>query len=92
MVNQFTDNMASDLMESIRTFYRNYNNYLVFFRVLMNCLIEYNYAASNPFQMFQRFHKFHKKLLKKQRATLSEQERSQLMTFLSAYNRNYLCI
>lgn len=93
MVNQFTDNIASDLMESIRSntkiSYRTYNNYLAFFLMLWNWLIEYNYASSNP---FHRFHKFPKKLLKKQRVTLSEQERSRLMTFLSTHNRNYLCI
>lgn len=92
-VNQFSTNMAADILEELRNnpnvSYRTYNNYLAFFRAIWNWFIDYNYASANP---FSKFKKFPKKLYIKTRLPFSEDDRKALMQLLLKQNLNYLCI
>lgn len=88
-VNHFDKNAASTMMLKIRQnpkySFRTYNNYLQFFTSLFNWFIQFNYIDFNPFTTIK---KAPKKLIQKQRETLSHEQRGQLARFLEKENNN----
>lgn len=68
---------------------RTYNNYLMFFRLLFNWMREREYVVDNPFDDLKRKPK---KLTKKKRRVFTSHELNTLFEYLSAENRNYLCL
>lgn len=90
-VAQFDKNLASNIMleikESSKYSFRTYNNYLQFFTTLFNWMLQFNYITQNPFAFLK---KIPKKLIKKKRVALTEENRAQLRDFLiSEGNNNY---
>jgi len=90
-VAQFDKNLASNIMleikESSKYSFRTYNNYLQFFTTLFNWMLQFNYLLQNPFAFLK---KIPKKLIKKKRVALTEENRAQLRDFLiSEGNNNY---
>ena len=68
---------------------RTYNNYLCFFKLLFNWMIERDYISENP---FDKIHRKPKKLTKKKRRVMTDGELNTLFEFLGLTNRNYLCM
>jgi len=68
---------------------RTYNNYLMFFRLLFNWMIEHDFISDNPFDRIKRKPK---KLTKKKRRILTDHELNTLFEFLGKNNPNYLCM
>ena len=68
---------------------RTYNNYLCFFKLLFNWMIERDYISDNPFDKIRRKPK---KLTKKKRRVMTDAELNTLFEFLGRTNRNYLCM
>ena len=68
---------------------RTYNNYLCFFKLLFNWMIERDYISENP---FDKIHRKPKKLTKKKRRVMTDGELNTLFEFLGRTNRNYLCM
>lgn len=68
---------------------RTYNNYLLFFRLLFNWFIDREYISDNPFERIKRKPK---KLTKKKRRIMTDDELNRLFAWLSENNRNYLCM
>lgn len=90
-VAQFDKNLASNIMleikESSKYSFRTYNNYLQFFTTLFNWMLQFNYITQNPFAFLK---KIPKKLIKKKRVALTEENRAQLRDLLvSEDNNNY---
>lgn len=68
---------------------RTYNNYLMFFRLLFNWMIEHEFISDNPFDRIKRKPK---KLTKKKRRILTDHELNMLFEYLGKNNPNYLCM
>ena len=68
---------------------RTYNNYLMFFRLLFNWMIEHDFISDNPFDRIKRKPK---KLTKKKRRILTDHELNMLFEYLGKNNPNYLCM
>lgn len=68
---------------------RTYNNYLMFFRLLFNWMIEHDFMSDNPFDRIKRKPK---KLTKKKRRILTDHELNMLFEYLGKNNHNYLCM
>lgn len=68
---------------------RTYNNYLMFFRLLFNWMIEHDFISDNPFDRIKRKPK---KLTKKKRRILTDHELNMLFEYLGKNNTNYLCM
>ena len=68
---------------------RTYNNYLMFFRLLFNWMIEHDFISDNPFDRIKRKPK---KLMKKKRRILTDHELNMLFEYLGKNNPNYLCM
>lgn len=77
----------TDLDADPRISARTYNNYLVFCRTLFNWLCERSYIRDNPFSAFK---KKSRKLTKKTRRPLSENEVQRLFDYLEKENKEYL--
>lgn len=91
-VNQFSEEMAADMMEGLKVSDispRTYNNYLRSLKTLWNWFIEYRYAHLNPFSGFRPNSK---RMQKKTRVLLSKEDRKALFELLEKENPNYLCI
>ena len=91
-VNQFSEDIAAEMMESLKLSDigpQTYNNYLRRLKTLWNWFIEYKYAKRNPFLGFKRYPK---KILQKIRTTLTRDDRKALFDLLRNENNNYLCI
>ena len=88
-----TSDVAMQLMDDIETREnigaRTYNNYLCFFKLLFNWMIERDYISENP---FDKIHRKPKKLTKKKRRVMTDGELNTLFEFLGRTNRNYLCM
>ena len=88
-----TSDVAMHMMDDIETREnigaRTYNNYLCFFKLLFNWMIERDYISDNP---FDKIHRKPKKLTKKKRRVMTDGELNTLFEFLSRTNRNYLCM
>lgn len=88
-----TNEVAMELMDDIDAREgispRTYNNYLLFFRLLFNWMIDREYISDNPFERIKRKPK---KLTKKKRRILSDHELNTLFDFLGRSNPNYLCM
>lgn len=88
-----TSDVAMHLMDDIETREnigaRTYNNYLCFFKLLFNWMIERDYISENP---FDKIHRKPKKLTKKKRRVMTDGELNTLFEFLGRTNRNYLCM
>ena len=92
-VNQFSDEMAADIMEGLKVSDispRTYNNYLRGLKTLWNWFLEYKYARLNPFRDFRPNSKRMQR--QKTRVLLSLEDRRALFGLLEKENRNYLCI
>lgn len=89
-VNQFDKAISTKIMLQIKQnpkqSFRTYNNYLQGFTTIFNWLKEFGYVSDNPFENIK---KIPKKLIKKTRRTLTENERKQLRDFLTLENKNY---
>lgn len=68
---------------------RTYNNYLMFFRLLFNWMIEHDFISDNPFDRIKRKPK---KLTKKKRRIFTDHELNMLFEYLVKNNPNYLCM
>ena len=68
---------------------RTYNNYLMFFRLLFNWMIDHDFISDNPFDKIKRKPK---KLTKKKRRILTDHELNMLFEYLGKNNPNYLCM
>ena len=68
---------------------RTYNNYLIFFRLLFNWMIDHDFISDNPFDRIKRKPK---KLTKKKRRIFTDRELNTLFEFLGKNNPNYLCM
>lgn len=68
---------------------RTYNNYLMFFRLLFNWMIDHDFISDNPFDRIKRKPK---KLTKKKRRIFTDRELNTLFEFLGKNNPNYLCM
>lgn len=68
---------------------RTYNNYLMFFRLLFNWMIEHDFISDNPFDRIKRKPK---KLTKKKRRIFTDHELNMLFEYLGKHNPNYLCM
>lgn len=68
---------------------RTYNNYLMFFRLLFNWMIDHDFISDNPFDRIKRKPK---KLTKKKRRILTDHELNILFGYLGKNNPNYLCM
>lgn len=79
----FMDDMESSLSA------KTYNNYVAFFNILFNWLVSKGYSMSNPFEGIK---KKPRRLLKKTRRILTDDELSVLVDFLSKENREYLAM
>lgn len=91
-ISHFDRRLASDIMLEIKEdpkySFVTFNNYLKFFKLLFNWMMQYNYVSINPFDHIKRIPT---KMLKKIRVTLSEKERERLKDYLIAQgNNNYL--
>lgn len=88
-----TSDVAMHMMDDIETREnigaRTYNNYLCFFKLLFNWMIERDYISDNP---FDKIHRKPKKLTKKKRRVMTDGELNTLFEFLGRTNRNYLCM
>ena len=88
-----TSDVAMRMMDDIETREnigaRTYNNYLCFFKLLFNWMIERDYISDNP---FDKIHRKPKKLTKKKRRVMTDAELNTLFEFLGRTNRNYLCM
>lgn len=82
---------AIKFMEEIEVSYcaQTYNNYLRFYIIMFNWMKERSYIDINPFDGIKRKSK---KLTKKIRRALTDDELSRLIEFLEKENRNYLII
>lgn len=89
----FTKDMALAFMhhidESDNLSARTYNNYLLFFRSLFNWMIDKGFCSVNHFNDIK---KKPKKLTKKIRRLLSDDEVSRLIKYLQDNNREYLAM
>ena len=87
----FTKDMALSFMRDIdeneRLSARTYNNYLLFYRTLFNWMIDKGFCSINHFEDIK---KKPKKLTKKIRRLLTDEELSSLFSFLQEQNREYL--
>ncbi len=88
-----TSDVAMRLMDDIESRAnigaRTYNNYLCFFKLLFNWMIERDYISENP---FDKIHRKPKKLTKKKRRVMTDGELNTLFEYLGRTNRNYLCM
>lgn len=88
-----TSDVAMRLMDDIESREnigaRTYNNYLCFFKLLFNWMIERDYISENP---FDKIHRKPKKLTKKKRRVMTDAELNTLFEYLGRTNRNYLCM
>lgn len=88
-----TSEVATRLMDDIESREdigaRTFNNYLCFFRLLFNWMLERDFISENP---FDKIHRKPKKLTKKKRRVMSDDELNTLFEFLGRTNRNYLCM
>ena len=88
-----TSDVAMRLMDDIESREnigaRTYNNYLCFFKLLFNWMIERDYISENP---FEKIHRKPKKLTKKKRRVMTDGELNTLFEYLGRTNRNYLCM
>lgn len=88
-----TSDVAMHMMDDIETREnigaRTYNNYLCFFKLLFNWMIERDYISENP---FDKIHRKPKKLTKKKRRVMTDGELNTLFEFLGRTNRHYLCM
>ena len=88
-----TSDVAMRLMDDIESRAnigaRTYNNYLCFFKLLFNWMIERDYISDNP---FDKIHRKPKKLTKKKRRVMTDAELNTLFEYLGRTNRNYLCM
>lgn len=82
---QFMDDVENDERLSARTF----NNYLSFFFSLFNWMKEKGYTTGNPFEHIK---KKPKRLTKKTRRILTDEELSRLISFLAKDNHQYLAM
>lgn len=91
-VSDFDLRLASDIMIGIKTdeslSARTYNNYLKFFKLLFNWMMQFNYVTVNPFGHIKRMPN---RMLKKKRDEISKEQRNKLLRYLeSKGNNNYL--
>lgn len=91
-VSQFDRTLASNLMLEIKQNPKyspvTYNNYLAYYTLLFNWMIEFNYISQNPFASIK---KTPKKFIVKKRRILTNEERAKLRDFLIQNNyNNYL--
>jgi len=89
-VYSFTKSTAVDFMFCVESdehiLPRTYNNYLHFYKLLCNWLIDYGYMNTNP---FEKIHKAPKRNTQKRRTTLSEEQRHALQGYLQQHNKPY---
>lgn len=89
----FTHALALDFMgdveADVKLSYRTYNNYLRFYRSMFNWMKDKGYISDNPFNGIKRKPK---KLIRKTRRTLTDEELSLLFGYLDSANRPYLAI
>ena len=79
----FMDDLEEDLSA------KTYNNYVTFFRSLFNWMRSKGYIDFNPFDEIQ---KKSKRLIKKSRRILTDEELSKLIYFLQGENEAYLAM
>ena len=89
----FTHALALDFMgdveADVKLSYRTYNNYLLFYRSMFNWMKDKGYISDNPFDGIKRKPK---RLIRKTRRTLTDEELSRLFGYLDSANRPYLAI
>lgn len=89
----FTRQMALTCMREIdendKISAQTYNNYLRFFIILFNWLKEKGYVPENPFEGIKRKSR---RLIKKKRRMMTDEELSVLTDFLRKNNPNYLAL
>ena len=92
-VSAFTHAVALDFMNDLddddRISARTYNNYRAFYVLLWNWMKDKGYTSANPFADIK---KKPKKLTKKIRRPLADDEIRRLVSFLSVHNPNYLAV
>ena len=86
----FTIAMAHEFMDELEDSGdfspRTYNNYLAFCKILFNWMVDRQYVSANPFQDIK---KKSKRLTKKNRRILTEEERARLFEYLPTFNKEY---
>ena len=89
--NSVSDAVAREFMNDVEleTSAKTYNNYITFYRCLYAWLIEQGYVCENPFASIA---KKPKRLIKKTRRILNDDELGKLISYLSARNPQYLAI
>ena len=87
----FTKVIAIRFMEEVddKVSAQTFNNYLRFYSILCNWMVKKGYIASNPFDDVTRKPK---KLLKKKRKTLTDEQLATLWNYLSDANLGYMLI
>ncbi|MGN1221261.1 MAG: tyrosine-type recombinase/integrase [Candidatus Cryptobacteroides sp.] len=90
-ISSITPAVAIKFMEDIEILHcaQTYNNYLRFFIIMFNWMKERSHIDINPFEGIKRKSK---KLTKKKRRVLTDDELSRLIAFLETENSNYLLI
>lgn len=90
-VASFTVAMATKYMTKIEAEMspKSFNNHLAFFKGLYRWMQSKGYVAENPFANIQPKPK---KMLKKNRRLLNDEELSSVMTFCAEHNRQYLAM
>ena len=89
----FSRSLAIELMNDIdsdeNVSSRTFNNYLIFYKLLFNWMIDKGYISGNPFEGIK---KKPKKLTQKTRRIMTDEELSGLFSYLQTVNRQYLAI
>ena len=86
---QIANEFMSDIDENDGISAQTYNNYLRFFIILFNWMKEKGYIQENPFDSIKRKSK---RLIKKKRRMMSDEELAALTGFLRKNNTNYLAM
>ncbi len=88
---EFTADTAVDMMRDVEARNdispRTYNNYLMFFRVLFDWIVDRGYASENPFMKIKRKTK---RLITKRRRIFADDELQTLWGFLEQANPQYM--
>ena len=81
LASDFNQPIASNMMLEIKenVGHRTFNNYLQFYRIFFNWLVEFGYCGSNP---FLKIHPVSKRLCKKKRIALDREEIHSLISYL----------
>ncbi len=89
----FSRQLALEIMDDIdndeKVSPRTFNNYLMFYRILFNWMVDKGYISGNPFEGIK---KKSKKLTQKTRRIMTDDELSRLFTHLQSVNSQYLVI